>query len=196
MIRWPGQIKPGHGLERDRLRASTGSRRCSRRPAMPDIKDKLLKGYERGRQDFKVHLDGYNQLPLPDRTEADKSRAQGVLLFQRRRRSSSRCATRTGRSCSWSSGRRARCESGPSRSPRCALAQALRPARRPVRAGGHHLQHLLRLVDRPRVTCSCRRRRYVLSSSRPSRNSRPARGRRASASMQIMEAIAATGQAD
>ena len=30
---------------------------------MPDIKDKLLKGTQVGAKTFKVHLDGYNQLP-------------------------------------------------------------------------------------------------------------------------------------
>ena len=35
MIRWPGHIKAGRGLERDRSRASTGSRRCWRPPATP-----------------------------------------------------------------------------------------------------------------------------------------------------------------
>ena len=29
----------------------------------PDIKDKLLKGHQAGGKTFKVHLDGYNQLP-------------------------------------------------------------------------------------------------------------------------------------
>jgi arylsulfatase len=30
---------------------------------IPDIKEKLLKGYKAGDKTFKVHLDGYNQLP-------------------------------------------------------------------------------------------------------------------------------------
>ena len=29
----------------------------------PDIKEKLLKGYQAGNKSFKVHLDGFNQLP-------------------------------------------------------------------------------------------------------------------------------------
>ncbi len=41
----------------------TGSRRCSRRQAIPDIKERLLKGASIGSKTFKVHLDGYNQLP-------------------------------------------------------------------------------------------------------------------------------------
>jgi arylsulfatase len=30
----------------------------------PDVKDKLLKGHKAGDKTYKVHLDGYNQLPL------------------------------------------------------------------------------------------------------------------------------------
>lgn len=30
----------------------------------PDIKDKLVKGYTMGAKKYRVHLDGYNQLPL------------------------------------------------------------------------------------------------------------------------------------
>src|SRR5262249_34408285 len=62
MIRWPGRIKPGEisneifsGLDwLPTLMAAVGD---------PDIKDKLLKGYQAGGKTFTVHLDGYNQLP-------------------------------------------------------------------------------------------------------------------------------------
>ena len=62
MIRWPGRIKPGQisnevfsGLDwLPTLMAAVGD---------PDIKDKLLKGYQAGSKTFTVHLDGYNQLP-------------------------------------------------------------------------------------------------------------------------------------
>ena len=62
MIRWPGRIKPGEvsnemisGLDwLPTLLAAAGD---------ADIKDKLLKGYGAGGKTFKVHLDGYNQLP-------------------------------------------------------------------------------------------------------------------------------------
>lgn len=62
MIRWPGRIKPGSvsnemisGLDwLPTLMAAAGD---------PDIKDKLLKGHQAGNKTFKVHLDGYNQLP-------------------------------------------------------------------------------------------------------------------------------------
>jgi arylsulfatase len=62
MVRWPGKIKPGsisneivsHLDWLPTLLAAAGE---------PDIKGKLLKGHQAGRKTFKVHLDGYNQLP-------------------------------------------------------------------------------------------------------------------------------------
>ncbi|GLK84045.1 hypothetical protein GCM10017653_21150 [Ancylobacter defluvii] len=62
MIRWPGKVKPGSvgvdmvsGLDWfPTLLAAAGE---------PDIKQKLLQGTSIGGKTFKVHLDGYNQLP-------------------------------------------------------------------------------------------------------------------------------------
>ncbi|MDQ6436590.1 arylsulfatase [Mesorhizobium sp. LHD-90] len=62
MIRWPGKVKPDtistemfSGLDWfPTLLAAAGD---------TDIKDRLLKGTKVGDKDFKVHLDGYNQLP-------------------------------------------------------------------------------------------------------------------------------------
>jgi arylsulfatase len=61
-VRWPGVIKPGKVSNEivsnldwvPTLLAAAGE---------PDIKDKLLKGYQVGEKTFKVHLDGYNLLP-------------------------------------------------------------------------------------------------------------------------------------
>ena len=62
VIRWPGVIKPGtisndiysHEDMMPTLLAAAG---------VPDVKEKLLKGYQAGDKNFKVHLDGYNLLP-------------------------------------------------------------------------------------------------------------------------------------
>ncbi len=62
LIRWPGNVKPGSiangivsGLDwLPTLLAAAGE---------PEIKDKLLAGHPVGGKTFKVHLDGYNQLP-------------------------------------------------------------------------------------------------------------------------------------
>ncbi|MEA5532580.1 arylsulfatase [Crocosphaera sp. XPORK-15E] len=61
-VRWPGVIKPGTVSNEivsnldwlPTLLAAAGE---------PDIKEKLLKGYQTGEKNFKVHLDGYNLLP-------------------------------------------------------------------------------------------------------------------------------------
>ncbi|POF43977.1 arylsulfatase [Pseudomonas laurylsulfativorans] len=61
MIRWPGKVKPGEvstqmfsGLDWfPTLLAAVGD---------TDIKDRLLKGADVGGKNFKVHLDGFNQL--------------------------------------------------------------------------------------------------------------------------------------
>ena len=62
LIRWTGRILPGSisnelisGLDwLPTLMAAVGE---------PEIKDKLLRGYQAGSKTYKVHLDGYNQLP-------------------------------------------------------------------------------------------------------------------------------------
>jgi arylsulfatase A-like enzyme len=63
VVRWPGQIKPGtvtieifHAMDwMPTFLAMAGD---------PDITNKLLSGYTIGDMTYKVHLDGYNQLPL------------------------------------------------------------------------------------------------------------------------------------
>jgi arylsulfatase A-like enzyme len=62
MVRWPGHIKPGsvsngiisHMDWLPTILAMAGD---------PDVTAKLLKGYQVGKKNFKVHLDGYNLLP-------------------------------------------------------------------------------------------------------------------------------------
>jgi arylsulfatase len=63
VVRWPGVIEPGtvindifHHMDwMPTFLAAVGD---------PDIKEKLLKGHKAAGKTFKVHLDGYNQLPL------------------------------------------------------------------------------------------------------------------------------------
>jgi arylsulfatase A-like enzyme len=63
LVRWPGHIKPGEvanglfsGLDWfPTLMAAAGD---------TTIKERLLKGTQIGNKTFKVHLDGYNQLPM------------------------------------------------------------------------------------------------------------------------------------
>lgn len=78
MIRWPGHIGPGavsheivSGLDWfPTLLAAAGD---------PDVKDKLLAGYDVDGTTFKVHLDGYNQLPYL--TGADEESARPYYIY-------------------------------------------------------------------------------------------------------------------
>jgi arylsulfatase len=79
MIRWPGMIKPGtvsneifaHEDMLPTLLAAAGA---------PDVKDKLLTGYQAGTKTFKTHLDGYNLLPLL-KGEAKESPRKEMLYW-------------------------------------------------------------------------------------------------------------------
>ncbi len=79
MVRWPGHIDPGQtvtgmfsGLDWfPTLLAAAGD---------PDIKDELLAGKPVGDATFKVHLDGYNQLPYLT-GEADESARNEFAYF-------------------------------------------------------------------------------------------------------------------
>ena len=79
MVRWPGHIKPGttttamfSGLDWfPTLLAAAGE---------PDIKQELLTGKQVGDKTFKVHLDGYNQLPLLT-GQTDKSARDEFFYF-------------------------------------------------------------------------------------------------------------------
>ena len=79
MIRWPGKISPesvsneivsGHDWIQTFLAAVGES----------DVKEKLLKGHEAAGKTFKVHLDGFNQLPYLT-GEVDKSPRRGFFYF-------------------------------------------------------------------------------------------------------------------
>src|SRR5262245_6489408 len=62
MIRWPGRIQPGT-ISNDIVSALDWAPTLMAAAGDPDIKEKLLKGHQAGSKTFKVHLDGYNQLP-------------------------------------------------------------------------------------------------------------------------------------
>lgn len=79
MIRWPGGIRPGRvsndivsGLDwLPTLLAAAGE---------PDIKVKLLNGHQAGGKTFKVHLDGYNQLPYLTGQQERSARAEFIYF--------------------------------------------------------------------------------------------------------------------
>ena len=79
VIRWPGRIKPGsicneifsgHDWLPTLLAAAGDS----------DVKDKLLKGMDVGGKSYKVHIDGYNQLPYLT-GQVEKSPRRGFFYF-------------------------------------------------------------------------------------------------------------------
>jgi arylsulfatase len=63
MIRWPGHIQPGTVCN-DIVSALDWSPTLLAAAGVPDMKDRLLKGYTAGAKTFKVHQDGYNLLPF------------------------------------------------------------------------------------------------------------------------------------
>ena len=79
MVRWPGKIKPGqwnneivHHMDwMPTFLAAAGE---------PDDKEKLLKGYKAAGRNFKVHLDGYNILPMLT-GEAEESPRKEIFYF-------------------------------------------------------------------------------------------------------------------
>ena len=62
LLRWPGHIKPG-SVSNDIVSGLDWLPTFMAVAGDPKITDKLLKGYNVGGKTFKVHLDGYNQLP-------------------------------------------------------------------------------------------------------------------------------------
>ncbi|HRW50361.1 MAG TPA: sulfatase-like hydrolase/transferase, partial [Caldilinea sp.] len=72
-VRWPGQFKAGTVLNgivamqewMPTFLAAAG---------VPDIKERLLEGYQAGDKNFNVHLDGYNILPYLKGEEAESPR--------------------------------------------------------------------------------------------------------------------------
>jgi arylsulfatase len=46
----------------------------------PDVKDKLLKGYQIGPKTFKIHLDGYNQLPYLTGQQPESARKEFIYF--------------------------------------------------------------------------------------------------------------------
>jgi len=79
LVRWPGKIKPGtvsnqmisHMDWLPTFLAAAGD---------PDVKEKLLTGHQAAGKTFKVHLDGYNQLPFLT-GQTDKSPREDFFYF-------------------------------------------------------------------------------------------------------------------
>jgi arylsulfatase len=79
VVRWPGKIKPG-SVSIEMFQAMDWMPTFLAAAGMPDVKDKLLSGYTIGGRTYKVHLDGYNQLPLLT-GQTDKSARPEFFYF-------------------------------------------------------------------------------------------------------------------
>ena len=176
MVRWPGKIEPGQVLNGivshndwfPTLLAAAG---------VPDIAEQLKAGAELDGTTYKVHLDGHNQLPYLT-GEVDESPRRHFFYV------SDDGDLTALRFDDWKLVFLEQRAAGHARHlggalHRAARPEDLQPAHRPLRAGRHHVEHLLRLAARPRLAARAgaglRRRRCSRrwSSSRR-RRSRPA----------------------
>ncbi|MDH7787238.1 arylsulfatase A-like enzyme [Ochrobactrum sp. 19YEA23] len=73
IVRWPGHIKPGQ-VANDMFSGMDWFPTLLAAAGDTDIKDRLLKGTSIGGKQFKVHLDGYNQLPYLTGQETKSAR--------------------------------------------------------------------------------------------------------------------------
>jgi len=62
MVRWPGKIKPGQ-ISNQVMSHLDWMPTLAAAAGVPDVKERLLKGYTVGGTTYKVHLDGYDMLP-------------------------------------------------------------------------------------------------------------------------------------
>jgi len=79
VVRWPGKIKPG-AISTEIFSAMDWMPTFLAAAGAPDIKEKLLKGHSIGDRTYKVHLDGYNQLPHLT-GQKDKSAREEFFYF-------------------------------------------------------------------------------------------------------------------
>ncbi|MEJ2596659.1 MAG: sulfatase-like hydrolase/transferase, partial [bacterium] len=79
MIRWPGVIEPGT-VSNDIFSHEDMMPTILAAAGVPDVKEKLLTGYEANGKNFKVHLDGFNLLPY-FKGEVEESPRESIFYF-------------------------------------------------------------------------------------------------------------------
>jgi arylsulfatase A-like enzyme len=79
MVRWPGHIKPG-SISNEIFSGHDWFPTLLAAAGDPDVKQKLLTGYAAVGKTFKVHLDGYNQLPYLTAQQNNSDR-KGFIYF-------------------------------------------------------------------------------------------------------------------
>ena len=79
VVRWPGHIQPG-SVSNDIVSGLDWFPTLLAAAGDTDVKDRLLTGWDIGGTSYKVHLDGYNQLPYLT-GQQDKSARQEFFYF-------------------------------------------------------------------------------------------------------------------
>ena len=153
MVRWPGKIKPGqvsneivaHHDLLPTILAMAGD---------PQVTEKLPPGYKIGDMTYKVHLDGYNLVPYLTGQDEKSPRESFIYVNDDQQLTALRYDNwkivfmeqrASGQLLLWAE---------PFTEP--ARSEDLQSPHRSLRAGGHHLEHLLRLANRSRVPARAR----------------------------------------
>jgi arylsulfatase A-like enzyme len=79
LIRWPGRIAAG-GIANEIVSGLDWMPTLLAAAGDPDIKQKLLTGHQAAGKSFKVHLDGYNQLPYLTRQQPNSARKEFIYF--------------------------------------------------------------------------------------------------------------------
>jgi arylsulfatase len=79
LIRWPGRIQAG-SISNDLISGLDWLPTLVAAAGDPNIKDKLLKGHPVGAKTFKIHLDGYNQLPYLTGQQPNTARREFIYF--------------------------------------------------------------------------------------------------------------------
>ena len=150
MIRWPGKIKAG-SVSNEIVQHHDWLPTFLAAAGDPDISREAEEGLKAGADgdtEYKVHIDGFNLLPyLTGEVEHEPAA----------RASSTSPTTATCSACAFENWKivflEQRCQGTlqiwAEPFTTAARAEAVQPAHRPVRVRRHHVEHLLRLVDRP-----------------------------------------------
>jgi hypothetical protein len=128
---------------------STGCRRSWPSPATRQVKDKLLKGYKVGDMTYKVHLDGYNLVPYLTGQVAKSPRESFLYINDDQQLTGLRYDNWKFVFMEQRAEGTLRIWAEPFVTLR--IPEDLQPPDRPVRARGHHVEHLLRLAARSRL---------------------------------------------
>ena len=170
LIRWPGKIPAGQVLNGimsledivPTIMAAAG---------VPDIKEQLLEGYQAGDKHFRVHLDGYNQLPYLT-GEVDESPRHEFFYYGERDLYAIRYNN-------WKVHFQTKDDWFAGALVQPTVPQTGEPARRPLRAA-HGRSGLPDLRRREAVDGACLPPRSSSSTSPPSTTSLPAKRHQAS----------------